>query len=193
VLRRYRGVGHPAREALAMEHARTNGFPAPRVVEVRENALVLERIAGPTMWSELTRRPWRARRHLALLADLHKRLHQIDAPAGLAAISPGGTLLHLDFHPANVLLSPSGPVVIDWTNARRGDAAIDVALTWVICATSGGPLGRLLLGPYLRRFDLEEVRRALPQAGERRIADPNVTDREREAVRRLVLAQSRHT
>jgi aminoglycoside phosphotransferase (APT) family kinase protein len=186
VLRRYRRVGFPQREATVIEHARRHGFPVPRVVAVRDDALVLERIHGLTMWQELRRRPWRARRYVALLADLHRRLHRIDAPAELDAAGSGTTLLHLDFHPENVLMSPHGPVVIDWTNARRGDPALDVALTWVIGATSGGLLGRALIRVYLRRFDLDEVRRALPAAADRRLNDPNVTERERTAVRALL-------
>ena len=124
-----------------MEHARRHGYPVPRVLEVTADALVLERIAGRTMAQELRRRPWTVRRHAALLARLHQRLHEIPAPSGLAAVSEGDRLLHLDLHPENVILSASGPVVIDWTNARRGDPPLDVALTWVIVATSGGPSG----------------------------------------------------
>jgi aminoglycoside phosphotransferase (APT) family kinase protein len=191
VLRRYKGVGHPEREGMVIEHARRHGFPVPRVVEIQDNALVLERIDGPTMGSEILRRPWRARRHVHLLATLHLRLHRIPAPPDLPAAGPGETLLHLDFHPDNVLMSRDGPVVIDWTNARRGEPALDVALTWVIAATSGGPLGRLLVRLYLGGFDLAEIRRALPTAAERRIADPNVTERERRAVRRLVEREAR--
>lgn len=77
-------------------------------------------------------------------------------------------------------------MVIDWTNARRGDPALDVALTWVIAATSGGPLGRLGVRAYLAQFDMSEIRHALPAAAARRIDDPSVTDRERDAVRQLV-------
>jgi aminoglycoside phosphotransferase (APT) family kinase protein len=139
VLRRYRSSGSPGYEALVMEHARKHGFPVPEVVEVRDNALVLERIDGPTMLHELRRRPWHARRHMRTLAELHKQLHAIEAPAGIDSAGDGDTLLHLDFHPLNVLLSVTGPVVIDWPNARSGDAALDVAMTWVICATSGAP------------------------------------------------------
>jgi aminoglycoside phosphotransferase (APT) family kinase protein len=185
VLRRYRSSGSPGYEALAMEHARKHGFPVPEVVEVRDNALVLERIDGPTMLHELRRRPWHARRHMRTLAELHKQLHAIEAPAGIDSAGDGDTLLHLDFHPLNVLLSVTGPVVIDWPNARSGDAALDVAMTWVICATSGGAFGRMLIRPYLSQFDPDETRGALPAAAERRLADPHVTDAERAAVRRL--------
>jgi aminoglycoside phosphotransferase (APT) family kinase protein len=186
VLRRFKGHGDPEREALVMRHAAGAGYPAPRVLEVSADALVLERIEGPTMAADLRRRPWRLPRHALLLADLHKQLHVIAAPVGLHAAGDGDRLLHLDLHPDNVLLSPSGPVVIDWTNARRGDPALDVALTWVIAATSGGPLGRLSLRWFLPHFNGDELLRALPEAAGRRLADPNVRDDERRTVRRLL-------
>ena len=71
-----------------MEHARGNGYPVPCVLDVSAEALVLDRIDGPTMLAELRRRPWTMRRHAALLADLHKQLHEIDAPPGLEAAGP---------------------------------------------------------------------------------------------------------
>jgi aminoglycoside phosphotransferase (APT) family kinase protein len=186
VLRRFRAGGDPEREALVMRHAHDHGYPVPRVLEVTPDALVLERIEGATMLHESGRRPWRLPRHASLLARLHEQLHQIVAPSVLPEVGPGDRLLHLDLHPDNVILSPSGPFVIDWTNARRGDPALDVALTWVIAATSGGFLGRLFLRWFLPHFDRADLLRALPAAAERRVADVNVTDRERRAVRRFV-------
>jgi aminoglycoside phosphotransferase (APT) family kinase protein len=178
VLRRFKAGGWPAREAVIMEHARARGYPVPQVHEVNDDSLVLERVDGPTMFAELRRRPWAMRRHARTLAKLHATLHEIPFE--------GERLLHLDFHPDNVLLSPRGPVVIDWTNARAGEPALDVALTWVICETSGGSLGRAFTRSFLRQLDREAARKALPEAGEYRLADPNVTDVERERVRRLL-------
>ena len=94
--------------------------------------------------------------HARTLAELHARLHAI--PYG------GERLLHLDFHPDNVLLSRRGPVVIDWSNARAGEPALDVAMTWVICATSGGVLGRVFTRLFLRHVDRSAARRELPEA-----------------------------
>src|ERR1700691_2517308 len=51
----------------------------------------------------------------------------------------GAPLLHLDLHPINVLLSPRGPVVIDWEGAGRGPAEADLAICWVLVALSSGP------------------------------------------------------
>jgi aminoglycoside phosphotransferase (APT) family kinase protein len=101
--------------------------------------------------------------------------------------APGTRLVHLDLHPENVILSPRGPVVIDWTNARRAEEALDVAMTWVILATSArGLRARVFLDRFLSRFDRSDVVRSLPQAGRLRRADANVTDKERAAVERLV-------
>ena len=109
VLRRFKAGGDPAREALVMEHARSHGYPVPRVLDVTPDALVLERVTGPTMSRELRRRPWRLGRDAALLASLHERLHRVAAPDGLAGLGAGDRLLHLDLHPDNVILSARRP------------------------------------------------------------------------------------
>ena len=178
VLRRFKAGGRPEREALVMRHAAASGFPVPAVLEVRPDALVLEYVEGPTMLDDVGRLD----EHAARLARLHAQLHEIEAPPELG----DGRLLHMDLHPGNVILSPGGPVVIDWAIARAGEPALDVAMTWVLCATSGGELGQDFVRSFLPHFDEAAVRAALPKAGRLRIADPNVTDDEREAVRRLV-------
>jgi aminoglycoside phosphotransferase (APT) family kinase protein len=188
VLRRFKSGGHPDREALVMRHARLHGYPVPEVLEVTPDALVLEKVDGPTMWEAAGASPSSVPAHAAELAQLHRQLHQIAAPDGLAAVGRGDRLLHLDLHPANVIVSPDGPVVVDWTNARRGEPAFDVALTWVIGATSTGlgEVGRSFLEHFLPHFDRDELRRELRAAAEYRLADRNVQDEERRAVRELV-------
>jgi streptomycin 6-kinase len=177
VLRRFKAGGQPAREAAVMEHARAHGFPVPEVLEVRDDSLVLELVGGLTMLADLRRRPWRLRGQTRALAELHHRLHRIPFE--------GARLLHMDFHPDNVLLSARGPVVIDWTNARAGEPALDIAMTWVICATSGGAAGRVFTRFFLRNVDVAAARSALREAAALRFADPNVTDAERVRVRQL--------
>jgi ligand-binding SRPBCC domain-containing protein/streptomycin 6-kinase len=171
--------GSPRREAALMRHARASGYPVPRVVEVDDEALVLERVEGPTMAGDALRRPWRTAAHARTLAALHEQLHRIEHP-------DGGTLVHRDLHPANVILSPSGPVVIDWTNAGAGDPALDNALTWLILMTSGGLAGRVLARLFARHLD---ARTALDPAAAYRRADVNVTDTERRRIRTLLDAE----
>lgn len=187
VLRRFKAGGDPEREALAMRCAREAGYPVPEVLEVGADSLVLERIEGRTMFDTVAEEPATMEEHVRTLAELHDRLHAVEAPAGLAALGDGDRLLHLDLHPANVILSPSGPVVIDWANARRGEPLLDVAFTWLICATSSGVgrLGAEFAERFLACFDRASVEPLLPTAIERRLADPNVFDEERERIRAL--------
>jgi aminoglycoside phosphotransferase (APT) family kinase protein len=191
VLRRFKSGGHPEREALVMRHARDHGYPVPEVFEVARDALVLEKIEGPTMWDVVSEHSSKVPEQAALLAQLHLELHKIEAPAGLPAVGDTNRLLHLDLHPLNVILSPTGPVVIDWTNARRGDPTFDVAVTWVIGATSTGlgQLGRSFIGHFISHFACEELRLALRAAAEYRLIDENVTHEEREAIQKLITAE----
>ena len=171
--------GDPEREAAIMAVAREHGFPVPAVHDVPPDGLVMERVAGPTMGTDLAHRPWLAGRQMRVLVDLHRQLHAIPFE--------GGVLVHYDLHPLNVLLSPVGPVVIDWTNARAGEADADVALTWLILATSGGIPGRFLARLFARHAGREVIRRGLGAARDFRLADRNVTDEERAAVRAAFL------
>lgn len=121
LLRRYLRHGGALRAVEVMSLARAAGYPVPRAAALSEREMLLERVDGPTMAEDLGRRPWRRWSHAVTLASLHDRLHAIAAPPWLEApLGQGPALLHLDLHPANLLLSSHGPVVIDWPNARRG-------------------------------------------------------------------------
>jgi aminoglycoside phosphotransferase (APT) family kinase protein len=191
VLRRFKSGGDPEREALVMRHARAHGYPVPQVLDVIADALVLERIEGPTMWEAAGGRQSTARAYADMLVQLHEGLHELAAPDGLPAVGAGDRLLHLDLHPANVILSSRGPVVVDWTNARRGEPAFDVAVTWLIGATSAGlgRTGRSFLDHFLSHFDREELRRVLRAAADYRVLDENLVEDERRAIRDIVVAE----
>lgn len=154
-----------------MEVARSHGFPVPAVREVQAGALVLERIHGPTMGEHLRGHLWATRRHMRTLADLHHRLHSIPFD--------GGSLVHFDLHPLNVMISPAGPVVIDWTNAHGGDADADIAMTWLILETSAGLPGRILARLFRSSVGIGPIARGLSEAAAYRTRDPNVTDAEK--------------
>jgi tRNA A-37 threonylcarbamoyl transferase component Bud32 len=115
-----------------MRHARASGYPVPEIYDVSGPDLVLERLHGPTMQETLERDRTQFERQVRLLGALHERLHAISGPAELEHVGPGETLLHLDLHPANVILTEGGPFVIDWANARLGHWADDVAQTVVV-------------------------------------------------------------
>ncbi|MDP9320729.1 MAG: phosphotransferase [Chloroflexota bacterium] len=190
VLRRYRRRAVPEREVAIMRYVRDRGFPAPRVIDVSGPDLTLERIDGPTMLTDLRRRPWRFRSHALTLARLHRDLHALPPPDFLGG--DGAAVLHLDLHPANVMLARRGAVVIDWANAVRGDAPLDVALTAVVLA--GAPVERPLswlrdrfVRAFLSEFAPSEWRVELDRAVAYRRADGNVSDKERDRLTKLRL------
>jgi tRNA A-37 threonylcarbamoyl transferase component Bud32 len=188
-----------------MEYARGQGYPVPAISELSEDGtdLVMERLDGPVMLTALSRRPWTLRSQAAVLADLHRRLHDIPAPPWLldAPSGHGDRLVHLDLHPLNIILTERGPMVIDWTRAARGNGATDVALTWLLLASAsipaGGPWGAVLgrfrsalTASFLGHFDRGAVRDELPGVAAWKMADPNMTDQERVAMEALVDRQS---
>jgi aminoglycoside phosphotransferase (APT) family kinase protein len=204
VLRRSRGRRSLQKDAMVMRYVAQHGYPAPKVKELSADGseVVMERIVGPTMLEAVSRRPWTFRRHAAALARLHQRLHEIPGPAWLDAFSSGGDrLIHLDLHPLNVILSPEGPVVIDWANAARGAEPADVALTWLLMtaaeipgrglrAVVGSALRVLFVRSFLGHFDRALARAALPAVVDWKCRDRHMSPGEVVAMRRFAARES---
>lgn len=145
VLRRPKVARDLSGELIAMEAAAAAGFPVVRAHGMSDGGLVLDRLDGVDMLADMGRHPFRLRRHARTLAELHHRLAAVAAPPGLSSVADAGTsLLHLDLHPGNVLLTVNGPVVIDWANAGRGAGAVDVANTWLLLAAAQPDTARRL-------------------------------------------------
>ena len=195
VLRRYRTAHDTASEAKVMAWARAAGLPVPEVHRSDGPELVMDLAPGPTMLEDLGAHPWRMVHHARLLADLSAQVGRVRAPEWLATppdVPAGDALLHLDLHPMNVILSPEGPVLIDWTNAARGEADFDAAYSDVLMSTfevAGWKdrLGRrLLLAAFRGRRGRRQIERHRRAACARRLADANVTPGERAALQRLL-------
>jgi tRNA A-37 threonylcarbamoyl transferase component Bud32 len=205
VLRRARDGRSIEHEARIIEYVGARGVAVPAIHEVRENGteIVMDRIDGPTMLQAISRRPWKLSRHAHVLADLHRRLHAIDAPDWLPQLPDGGDrIVHLDLHPLNVLYSAHGPVLIDWTNAARGRTETDLAQTWLILEASdtsdqgviarvGAPLQRLFAHLVVREFDWAEIVRCLRPVADARRRDRNVRPGEVAAMDRIVEREER--
>jgi aminoglycoside phosphotransferase (APT) family kinase protein len=130
VLVRYREHPDLSREVELMRHLGSHGFPVPQVYSAEGLDLVMERVHGPTLLQALVAEEIAIPEGAQLLADLHRRLHDVPPPAG-----EDGAVLHLELHPGNVVLSEAhGPVVLDWAHARTGAPDLDVAVTGVIVA-----------------------------------------------------------
>lgn len=130
--------------------------------------IVFARVDGPSLFDATQRRPWRMFAAIRQLAELHARLHRVEAPADwptqreriagnidaavnlapenraeahkqLKELPDGSVVCHGDFHPGNVLVAAGGPVVIDWDAATRGHPLGDVAWTVRLIRTATLP------------------------------------------------------
>jgi aminoglycoside phosphotransferase (APT) family kinase protein len=203
VLRRSRRGKDQGPEARILQYAAEQGLPVPRVHELADGGrdLIMEKVEGPTMVDVLTRRPWQARAVGRQLAELHTAVHARPGPDWLPGLPGGDALLHFDLHPLNVILSPRGPVIIDWTNACRGRPGYDLARAWILMAATEadvspvlrlavGPIRRALVGSFLDAVDRDEARAGLRYAVELTCLDPNIADTEQARMRALATAEA---
>jgi hypothetical protein len=147
------------------------------VLEVEgRRGIVYERVTGVSMLQDLNQRPWRLFKHARDLAALQAQFQRLTVPglsayrAGLAGcirraplpeperdgmlalletLPEAQTLCHGDFHPGNLILSPRGPVVIDWMTACSGSPWADVARTSLLLTIGPKAAGKMV-SPALR-------------------------------------------
>jgi uncharacterized protein (TIGR02172 family) len=184
---------HEAELARAIYDSGAPAPQVGEVVRVGDRAgVIYERISGPSLLRELVDHPARLRSVMRTLAEAHADLHQrtvANLPRvgemlaqratsvaklteaqrravlrALEALPDADALCHGDYHPDNVLISPRGPLVIDWENAALGDPLADVARTLLLfranfvyshsAATRAIKRGALqyLSNLYLRRY-----------------------------------------
>ena len=153
------------REVAAMAAAAEAGVRVPRVHAAGRwqdrPALLLSWSPGRPLLEELRARPWRAWGLGAEFGRTQAAIHAVPVPAALgghavqwaewaepdeglrACLGAVGRrperLLHLDYHPLNVMVEGGRIVaVLDWANARGGDPRADLARTLSILRL--GPL-----------------------------------------------------
>ena len=158
--------------------------------------MTMDRVDGVDLLTLLSKRPWKARAVGRMLADLHRQLAaipigNIDVPT---KVGEREAFVHGDLHPGNVLLTDSGPVVIDWEGAGVGAADADSANTWLTVSTADAddvprlirPLVGLIRKTVLRAF-LNGVPQPRPETiaavCEARLLDKNMRPRELDRIR----------
>lgn len=132
--------------------------------------LVMDRIEGDSLLTQLERRPYQLFRAARVLARVHVEMNACGAPRELpdlkellvsrlaladtlprqhyqlslrliASLPEGDRLCHNDFHLGNLLGSWQAPVIIDWGWAARGDPTSDVARSELLQRISALPPG----------------------------------------------------
>jgi hypothetical protein len=85
----------------------------------------------------------------------------------------GDRLCHGDFHPLNILGDTSGPVIIDWLDARRGDPAADVCRSYLLLKLHAAEIAAPYLDAYCRlsNFDRDIVLRWLPYVAAAKLSE----------------------
>jgi Ser/Thr protein kinase RdoA (MazF antagonist) len=153
--------------------------------------LELERVDGISMLQAIIQRPWKSAYYAHILAELQAEMHQRQAPdlpsqierlekkisrapnlpgkvrhaalRKLETLHEDNKLCYGDFHPDNILLTATGPVIIDWIDATRGSPLLDVARSTLLFGGGSLPPGlpkawllrifqRTLYNLYLSRY-----------------------------------------
>jgi Ser/Thr protein kinase RdoA (MazF antagonist) len=131
--------------------------------------LTFERVDGPSLLETFRTKPWTLFVSARLLAELHADMHACSVPelpsqrqrlantlkqaetlpadmreAGLKALNnlpDSDQLCHGDLHPANILMTARGPIIVDWLDATRGNPLADVARSSLLLRVSAPPPG----------------------------------------------------
>ena len=142
---------HTDGRVAAMAAARAAGLPAPelirRVSSPDGDAMLLSWLPGTTLLDAVLGELAGLHRWGRAMGQLQRCLHEIVAPSQLedaradgghpfsagrdvAGVPDGDALLHLDWHPLNLLVD-DGAIsgIVDWDNARRGHPLLDLART----------------------------------------------------------------
>lgn len=198
VLRRYRDGRDASKEAEAMRYLFKKGYPVPEVFDVSGPDIVMAHLSGATMLKTMARKPLQIPEMAKTLVRLQTRLNALAPPPFLDAKfgEPSG-IIHLDLHPDNIMMTNSGPVVIDFSNIAAGPASADVAQSWIIMVTSTIPgsaperyasnLGRnKFVKNFLKHSDVEFTNELFQSVADARKMDPNTSDVERTRIDELV-------
>lgn len=190
--------------------------------------IVFERCQGPTLYELLVSGTEPPERLAAVLFDVQQSVHSLqcsdlppmeerlarrilrarDVPDPykqraldtLRALSTEHRMCHGDLHPINVVLSPSGPMIIDWLDAGHGDPAAEVVRSLLMIEYArpkaiDGAIRRAFLSAYwmrcrqawadrLERLDRWRMPMAIVRLAESR------DDSERQSLLRVVRAAS---
>ncbi|MDP9181051.1 MAG: phosphotransferase [Chloroflexota bacterium] len=208
VLRLYRGdffPGAPEQQARLLDIAAKCGIRVPAqygLVEVDGRpGIVLEKLDGPDLLTEIGAKPWRLFADGAVWGRLHAQINSKQAPqdlettrsrynrhiagsplvpdefrapalARLDSLPDGDRLNHGDLHPGNIMRNNGDFAAIDWSNASRGSAEADYARSYMMTTLGYLPPGSPWLMRTFARFG-RRILRDIYSRSYRRILKPD--------------------
>lgn len=136
-----------------------------QVVVSGRPGIVMQHIHGDSMWAHMLEHPEDTPKLAQVLSDLQAEINATPAPAELPTLVDRlaenitaadaltddqkdlaraslvdlpelSRVCHFDIHPKNVLMSPNGPIAVDWFDAAVGDPAADVVRSSVLMGPS---------------------------------------------------------
>lgn len=145
-------------------------------------AIISEYIEGKTLTDLMREFPERTQEYLELLVDIQMNIHSKRCPllnklrdkmnrkidessldattryelhSRLAGMPKHDKVCHGDFNPSNVIITENGdPYVIDWSHVTQGNAAADVARTYLVfCLAGQEKLANEYISLFCRKAD----------------------------------------
>ena len=171
-------------------------------------AIVLEYIEGKTLAQLMEENPEKRNEYIELLVDLQMEVHSKTSPlltklkdkmnrkiantkfdstirydlhTRLESMPRHNKVCHGDFNPTNIIITPEGtPYIVDWAHATQGNAAADVARTYLLfCLDGDKDTAELYLDIFCKKSDTAKqyVQKLMPIVA----ASQSVKGHEREA------------
>lgn len=155
-------------------------------------AIISDFIDGKTLAELMDENPDREDEYLDLFTDIQLEMHSKGSPlltklkdkmkrkislANLSAtvkyelherlegMPKHNKLCHGDFNPENIIISPDGPYIIDWSHATQGNASADAARTYLLfCLGEKEALAKKYLKMFCEKSDtaIQYVQKWMP-------------------------------
>lgn len=189
----YPGIG-------LLNHVTEHGYTAPRLVEIIGDTLIMEHIHGPTLFQALVSGETSYADGAEIVDALHRALHDIPLPAHPDKYmnkehhhllvgtdherATNLAIIHLDLHPANIILAADGAYPINWECARIGPPHLDRASTALAIGVVGSEANELQQASreylhHLHRLFGPGYLKYLDEANAHHKTHPGLTDEDR--------------
>ena len=157
-------------EALNNARVEETGLKIPKLLNVSKVdggwSITREYIEGTSLADLMKQNPDKEDEYLNTFVDLQLEIHssashyeatlRYDLHNRLEGMKPHNKVLHGDFNPSNVIVTPDGEYyIIDWAHATQGNASEDAARTYLVFNLDGQKeLAEKYLNLFCKKADI---------------------------------------